>query len=218
MKNRTINVKGSEITVSRKEQEDYISLTDIARDKNPAEPIDVIKNWMRNRSTIEFINKDCQFISFNIATLGYLFQYYEGEELKSIFNKLSNQIYQPHSEFKTFFYVYLGFIKKHLKSDTIHEPLKYLIEKTIIDAKKLTSRTLSFIEFPSLNKNEYPMDMKMVNESCFAYIYELYRLVKSSDISDQLKAEYVAIIRKNANLAYWYESTYKNAPVIKLLY
>lgn len=55
MKNRTINVKGSEITVSRKEQEDYISLTDIARYKNPAEPIDVIKNWMRNRSTIEFI-------------------------------------------------------------------------------------------------------------------------------------------------------------------
>lgn len=31
MKNRTISVKGSEITVFRKEQEDYISLTDIAR-------------------------------------------------------------------------------------------------------------------------------------------------------------------------------------------
>ncbi len=55
MKNRTINVKGSEVTVSRKEQADYISLTDIARYKNPNEPIDVIKNWMRNRSTIEFI-------------------------------------------------------------------------------------------------------------------------------------------------------------------
>jgi hypothetical protein len=55
MKNRTINVKGSEITVSRKEQDDYISLTDIARYRNPAEPIDVIKNWLRNRSTIEFI-------------------------------------------------------------------------------------------------------------------------------------------------------------------
>ena len=55
MKNRTISVKGSEITVSRKEQEDYISLTDIARYKNPNEPIDIIKNWLRSRTTIEFI-------------------------------------------------------------------------------------------------------------------------------------------------------------------
>jgi hypothetical protein len=44
MKNRTINVQGSGITVSRKEQYDFISLTDIARYKNPNEPIDVIKN------------------------------------------------------------------------------------------------------------------------------------------------------------------------------
>lgn len=55
MKTRTINVKGSEITVSRKEQDDYISLTDIARYKNPNEPIDIIKNWLRSRTTIEFI-------------------------------------------------------------------------------------------------------------------------------------------------------------------
>ncbi len=54
-KTRTISVKGSEITVSRKEQEDYISLTDIARYKNPNEPIDIIKNWLRSRTTIEFI-------------------------------------------------------------------------------------------------------------------------------------------------------------------
>jgi hypothetical protein len=55
MKTRTISVKGSEITVSRKEQEDFISLTDIARYKNPNEPIDIIKNWLRSRTTIEFI-------------------------------------------------------------------------------------------------------------------------------------------------------------------
>jgi hypothetical protein len=54
-KSRTISVKGSEITVSRKEQEDYISLTDIARYKNPNEPIDIIKNWLRSRTTIECI-------------------------------------------------------------------------------------------------------------------------------------------------------------------
>ena len=34
--------------------EDYISLTDIARFRNPEEPKDVVKNWLRNRSTLEF--------------------------------------------------------------------------------------------------------------------------------------------------------------------
>jgi len=33
---------------------DYISLTDIARYKNPVESKDVVKNWMRNRFTINF--------------------------------------------------------------------------------------------------------------------------------------------------------------------
>jgi len=35
--------------------QDYISLTDIARNKNTEEPKDVVKNWMRSRSTIEFL-------------------------------------------------------------------------------------------------------------------------------------------------------------------
>ena len=46
---------GEELLNHCKEQEDYISLTDIARYKNPKEPIDIIKNWMRSRTTIEFI-------------------------------------------------------------------------------------------------------------------------------------------------------------------
>jgi hypothetical protein len=36
-------------------KEDFISLTDIARYKNRHEPKDVVKNWLRNRSTIEFL-------------------------------------------------------------------------------------------------------------------------------------------------------------------
>lgn len=52
----TINAKGTEITVlSKGDENDYISLTDIARYKNPDEPKDAVKNWMRNRSTIEFL-------------------------------------------------------------------------------------------------------------------------------------------------------------------
>jgi len=50
-----IHVKGVEIVLYENNQQDYISLTDIARYKNPAEPKDVVKNWMRSRTTIEFL-------------------------------------------------------------------------------------------------------------------------------------------------------------------
>ena len=36
-------------------EEDYISLTDIAKYHNPELPGYVIQNWMRNRTTIEFL-------------------------------------------------------------------------------------------------------------------------------------------------------------------
>lgn len=52
----TISAKGTEITVlSHGADDDYISLTDIARYKNPVEPKDVISNWMRLRHTIEYL-------------------------------------------------------------------------------------------------------------------------------------------------------------------
>jgi KilA-N domain len=55
MKNQIISVKGSEIKVISKHEEDYISITDIARHKNPEEPKDIVKNWMRSKTTIEFL-------------------------------------------------------------------------------------------------------------------------------------------------------------------
>lgn len=54
-KGKTINVKGTEIVLFTKGNKEYISITDIARYKNPVEPKDVVKNWMRNRGTIEFL-------------------------------------------------------------------------------------------------------------------------------------------------------------------
>lgn len=36
-------------------EEDYLSLTDIARYKNPDHTDDLIRNWVRNRNTIEFL-------------------------------------------------------------------------------------------------------------------------------------------------------------------
>ena len=48
-------VKDTSIRAIKVHGEDYISLTDIAKLKNPAEPNVVISNWMRNRNTIEFL-------------------------------------------------------------------------------------------------------------------------------------------------------------------
>ena len=51
-----INVKGTEITVlSVGSPDDFISLTDIAKHRNPNEPNVVVANWMRNRNTIEYL-------------------------------------------------------------------------------------------------------------------------------------------------------------------
>lgn len=50
-----INVKGTDVVFFSVKEEKYISITDIARYKNPKEPKDVVKNWMRNRGTIEFL-------------------------------------------------------------------------------------------------------------------------------------------------------------------
>jgi hypothetical protein len=54
-KKSVIEVRGTAITILSQEQEDYISLTDIARYRNSQEPFAVINNWMRGRSTIEFL-------------------------------------------------------------------------------------------------------------------------------------------------------------------
>ena len=54
-KEQKINVNGVVITAKIVENEDYISLTDIARIKNPLEPKDVVKNWLRSKTTIEFL-------------------------------------------------------------------------------------------------------------------------------------------------------------------
>ena len=50
-----ISVQGAEITIIKKGREDYISLTDIAKYRNREEPFSIINNWMRSRSTIEFL-------------------------------------------------------------------------------------------------------------------------------------------------------------------
>lgn len=43
------------MSLTRVNDDDYISLTDIARVRNPDEPKDVVKNWLRNRATVEYL-------------------------------------------------------------------------------------------------------------------------------------------------------------------
>ena len=50
-----MNVNENDVRVIRIGNEDYISLTDLAKYKNPGEPSDVIKKWLSNYDTIEFL-------------------------------------------------------------------------------------------------------------------------------------------------------------------
>ena len=53
---KTLNAKGMDIrTILGVNNKDYISLTDIAKYRNPNDPRFIIQNWMRNRDTIEFL-------------------------------------------------------------------------------------------------------------------------------------------------------------------
>ena len=54
-KNRTISVQGFDIVWYEANYSDYISLTDIARYKDAEHTDDIIKNWLRNRNTIELL-------------------------------------------------------------------------------------------------------------------------------------------------------------------
>ena len=54
-KKSSIEVQGTAITVITQAVSDYISLTDIAKHKEPDRSDHIIQNWMRNRNTIEFL-------------------------------------------------------------------------------------------------------------------------------------------------------------------
>ena len=55
-KNRVITVQGIPVTVSDEDIDDFICITDIAAAKSDtSRAADVIKNWIRNRNTLEFL-------------------------------------------------------------------------------------------------------------------------------------------------------------------
>lgn len=69
---KEVVVKGINVNYKKINQEDYISLTDIARRKNPDSPADVVKNWFRTYSAIEymaiwenFYNPNCKLVEID---------------------------------------------------------------------------------------------------------------------------------------------------------
>jgi hypothetical protein len=74
MPNKKMNVKGVEIVVSQKNRDDYISLTDIARYKNPESTGLVISHWLSTRYTVEFIGiwEQMHNPAFNVTEFSYI--------------------------------------------------------------------------------------------------------------------------------------------------
>ena len=70
-KNKTINVRGTDIILYENNQEDFISLTDIARYRDAERSDYILQNWMRNRSTIEFIGLWEQFNNPNFNSIEF---------------------------------------------------------------------------------------------------------------------------------------------------
>lgn len=67
-----ISVHGKEVVVFTVQQKDYISLTDIAKYRSKETPADIVKNWLRSRSTIELLglweklyNPDFKLVEFD---------------------------------------------------------------------------------------------------------------------------------------------------------
>ena len=54
-KTTNITVKEVSVRTLKVNGTDYISITDIAKQKNPVEPKDVVKNWMRLKNTLEYL-------------------------------------------------------------------------------------------------------------------------------------------------------------------
>ncbi len=49
------SIVSTAIVIQQQSSGAYISLTDIAKYKSPEHPDDLIRNWLRNRNTLEFL-------------------------------------------------------------------------------------------------------------------------------------------------------------------
>ena len=71
-KQKNIQVQGLQVSYTSIDNDDFISITDIAKLKNADAPADIIKNWMRSKNTIELLglwerlnNPDFKLVEFD---------------------------------------------------------------------------------------------------------------------------------------------------------
>lgn len=76
MKNKVIEVQNVQISISKQELDDYICITDIAKAKSDSvRAADVVRNWLRNRGTLEYLSVWEQIYNPN-------FKVFESEQFK----------------------------------------------------------------------------------------------------------------------------------------
>ena len=68
----SVTVQNTAINLKRVNSADYLSLTDIARHKDAERSDYILQNWMRNKSTIEFLglwekinNEEFNYVEFD---------------------------------------------------------------------------------------------------------------------------------------------------------
>lgn len=87
-KNKQITVLKETVRVQRIEKDDFISLTDIAKHKNPDAPADIVKNWLRSKNTLELLglweklhNPEFKLVEFDQFRLENLNAHFIGQDL-----------------------------------------------------------------------------------------------------------------------------------------
>ncbi len=72
VKNAVLNVQGTSISVTKYNEDDYICITDMAKGKdNNSRAADIIKNWIRSKTTIDFLGTWEMFYNPNFKVVEF---------------------------------------------------------------------------------------------------------------------------------------------------
>ena len=180
----TIHAKDVEISiVTSINNEDYISLTDIAKYKNPEFPADVIKNWLRVRSTIEFLGlweqlhnqnfKLVEFDQFKIESGSNSFVLSPQKWIKTtnaigIVSKSGR--YGRTNAYKDFAFEFASWVSPEFKLYIIQDYQRLKSEKSHQDTldwnvKRLLSKANYRIHTDAIKQNLIPPDVSKINRS-----------------------------------------------------
>ena len=180
----TIHAKDVEISiVTSINNEDYISLTDIAKYKNPEFPADVIKNWLRVHSTIEFLGlweqlhnqnfKLVEFDQFKIESGSNSFVLSPQKWIKTtnaigIVSKSGR--YGGTYAYKDIAFEFASWVSPEFKLYIIQDYQRLKSEKSHQDTldwnvKRLLSKANYRIHTDAIKQNLIPPDVSKINQS-----------------------------------------------------